>query len=331
MTDIGVRKLAEILAARAGLGLPAIVEPMGGGRNNRVFRVVAGSQAVVMKCYHHDPNDQRDRLQTEWGFLSHVTACGVHNVPRPLACDASHYAALYSFVAGRRPIAVDDDLVRQAAAFAAAINRAPCEPAALAPASEACFSIGDHLATVDQRVRRLQDLDISAPDAEQALDLVENRLLPAWTRTKLAIEKHVVGRGVSLTSTIPREIISPSDFGFHNALIGPDARVSFLDFEYAGRDDPAKLICDFFCQPALLVPLHLYADFTDRLKAALALSEDELWRAQLLLDAYRIKWVCIMLNEFSSMGARRRAFAASSATAAEQLRSSERYLDLIAT
>ena len=44
-------------------------------------------------------------------------------------------------------------------------------------------------------------------------------------------------------------IISPSDFGFHNMLIGK--KCSFLDFEYAGIDDAAKLICDFICQPDL--------------------------------------------------------------------------------
>ena len=31
--------------------------------------------------------------------------------------------------------------------------------------------------------------------------------------------------------------------------------VTFLDFEYAGRDDPAKLVSDFFCQPEIPVPL----------------------------------------------------------------------------
>ena len=49
-------------------------------------------------------------------------------------------------------------------------------------------------------------------------------------------------------------VLSPSDFGFHNALLGPDGKLCFIDFEYAGWDDPAKLICDFFCQPQTPVP-----------------------------------------------------------------------------
>ena len=43
-------------------------------------------------------------------------------------------------------------------------------------------------------------------------------------------------------------IISPSDFGFHN-VINKNNKLFFIDFEYAGLDDPIKLICDFYCQP----------------------------------------------------------------------------------
>ena len=42
--------------------------------------------------------------------------------------------------------------------------------------------------------------------------------------------------------------MSPSDFGFHN-VIKKDDFLYFIDFEYAGLDDPVKLICDFYCQP----------------------------------------------------------------------------------
>ena len=42
--------------------------------------------------------------------------------------------------------------------------------------------------------------------------------------------------------------MSPSDFGFHN-VIKKKKKLFFFDFEYAGMDDPVKLISDFICQP----------------------------------------------------------------------------------
>lgn len=333
MNELTPHELAKELAGQAGLGVPRSVEPLAGGRNNRVFRVAlkAGSTAVL-KCYHHDPRDPRDRLQAEWSFLNYVGARGVRNVPQPLASDPERHSALYSLVIGERAKSVDGDLIRQAAEFAVAINQAPHEHKMLAPASEACFSLGGHLETVNRRVARLRELDASAPHVEQARVFVESRLNAIWQDVRSGITRQAAERGVSLTNAVRHEIVSPSDFGFHNALIDDRGRATFLDFEYAGRDDPAKLICDFFCQPELSAPFRHYSDFTGRLAAPLGLQEEDLWRARLLLDTYRIKWVCIMLNEFSSVGARRRSFASaqdSETRAAHQLRSAERYLDLI--
>ena len=83
----------------------------------------------------------------------------------------------------------------------------------------------------------------------------------------------------------------------------------FIDFEYAGRDDPAKLVCDFFCQPAVPVPLEFYVVFRDRVIAAASGDETDVARCDLLLNAYRIKWLCIMMNEFQPDGSARRALA----------------------
>lgn len=325
--------IAGSLVGQAGLGVPKQIEALAGGRNNRVFRVMLGDgTAVVLKCYHHDPRDPRDRLQAEWRFLRYVGARGVRNVPQPLASDPTHHAALYSFLQGHRAATVDAALTGQAADFTIAINGAPRHPCNLAPASEACFSLASHIETVDRRLARLVEFDDAVPHVAAARNFVATRLNPAWRRVRAAILREAEARGVESKAPIGREIVSPSDFGFHNALIDEHGRASFLDFEYAGCDDPAKLICDFFCQPELAVPLDHYDSFTGKVAAALDLTDNDLWRARVLLDAYRIKWVCIMLNEFSPVGARRRAFASGQdheIRAARQLRTAERYLDLV--
>lgn len=333
MNKNDAQNLATLLAGKAGIGVPRSVEPLAGGRNNRVFRVdFTGGTAAVLKAYHQDPRDPRDRLQAEWNFLSYVGARGVGKVPRPLASDPPKHAALYSFVPGTRATVVDDDLVRQAVAFAIAINQTPHQPEQLAPASEACFTLNGHLETVDRRVARLRDLDADAPHIDEARAFVDNRLNALWENVRTSIVRQAGVRGVPLEAAVVRSVVSPSDFGFHNALIDTKGQATFLDFEYAGRDDPAKLICDFFCQPELVVPFGCYAEFTGALAAGLGLQDEDLWRARLLLDAYRVKWVCIMLNEFSAVDARRRAFASAQngdRRALHQLASAQRYLDLV--
>lgn len=296
------------LCAVAERPAPLSLRQLAGGKNNRVFAVAtAGGPALILKSYHADPRDPRDRLFAEWSFLAYVWDRGVRAVPEPLAQERESHTALYTLVPGEKLDAGDitSDHIAQAARFICAANGAPREPDRLQPGSEACFSLADHVATVDRRVARLATLDPDAPHRERAETLVRTGLAPAWAKVRETI------RAASDTATLPTaaQCISPSDFGFHNALVDGSGRVSFIDFEYAGRDDPAKLVCDFFCCPEIPVPLRHRGAFIDSLAEGLGLDAAFRLRCDLLLDAYRIKWACIILNDFLPMDAARRDFA----------------------
>lgn len=300
---------ARRLCAGAGCAAPRALVQLAGGKNNRVFRLdLDDGSARVLKCYHADPRDPRDRLGAEWAFLRYVWQRGSRVVPQPLGFERETHTALYTQVAGRKLGAaeISKDHVSQAAAFICAANSAPREVEALKPGSEACFSLGDHLATVDRRVARLSTLDASAPHLERAELLVKTRLVPAWEAVRAAI---LAAKEIDAALPLAAQCISPSDFGFHNALVDGEGRASFIDFEYAGRDDPAKLVCDFFCCPEIQVPLRYRAAFIDDLARGLGLDAAFRQRCDLLLDAYRIKWTCIILNDFLPVDAARRAFA----------------------
>lgn len=296
---------ASRLMREAGLAdAPRTLARLPGGRNNRVYRIERDGPPLVVKCYHHDPRDPRDRLGAEWAFLRYAwDACGLRAVPEPLAAEPASHAALYAFVPGARIAAAEPRHVEAAARFIAALNTQAARGAAerLARASEACFSLAAHVETIARRVARLETrLDPAAPHAEAAAALVHERLVPAWQR---------LARTLAPDPAPLPWCVSPSDFGFHNALEA-DGRLAFLDFEYAGRDDPAKLICDFFCQPELPAPRALYPAFRDAVLAALGLdTAPHRARCDALLPACGLKWVCIMLNEFLATDAARRDFA----------------------
>ena len=67
--------------------------------------------------------------------------------------------------------------------------------------------------------------------------------------------------------------LSPSDFGFHNAIRRASGELCFIDFEYAGQDDPAKMACDFLCQPEVPVPDACRERFLDAALAAEAAAD----------------------------------------------------------
>ena len=103
-------------------------------------------------------------------------------------------------------------------------------------------------------------------------------------------------------------MLSPSDFGFHNALRTGDGTLVFIDFEYAGIDDCCKLVGDFFSQPRIPVSIEYLSLFLDN---AFTPQQNTMIRARLpvILPLVRLKWCCILLNEFLRVGASRRAFS----------------------
>ncbi len=304
--------VAEPVLARAGVTMPFRLVPIAGGGNNRVFQVLSAGMPVVLKSYFRHPDDPRDRLRADFGFSSFAWLAGARALPRPLASDPDAGMAVYEFIAGRRltPGEATAAHVAEAAAFFAAVNEHHGDPGAaeLPEASEACFSIAAHVACVDRRIERLTRIDVESPLGRQAAEMVASRLRPTWSRVREAVLAASIDVVDQPLAAVDR-CLSPSDFGFHNALLAADGRLRFLDFEYAGHDDPAKMACDFFCQPAVPVPLEHLPTFLREAFPEPARREAVGRRAALLQPAYQIKWCCIMLNEFLPVGDRRRAFA----------------------
>jgi hypothetical protein len=306
-----------------GMAAGAPLIPMTGGANNRVYRITRpGGEDAVLKCYFQNPNDPRDRFCAEQSFYQWIWSRPIRRTPEPLAWSTREKLGLFAFVEGRKlqPEEVTGARVQEALDFLAEINAGRDAASSSIPlASEACFSLGEHLACVDRRVARLEQI---APHDElhsRALDFVRVELRPSWTRMRERILRKASDSRLDTAHPLPpaQRCLSPSDFGFHNAILGPAGRLRFLDFEYAGWDDPAKLICDFFSQPSLAVS-HSHWDMF--LKSVTALGSDPALpeRASLLLPAYQVKWCCIMLNEFIRSDEARRQFAAGAALPLER-------------
>lgn len=320
---------ANRILARAGWRAVSPAIAITGGANNRVAQLTiaptadgtdgVNEKAVIVKRYFQHAGDQRDRFSTERAFYAYTDHLGLTQVPNALGWDAVQRVGVFDLVAGIRPSKASQGLLKAALRFIALLNIGRRTPlaTALPAASEACFSIAAHLATVTRRIDRLgATLAEDAVDAE-ARQLVCEVLQPVWEAVESDV-RHRVGP-TALASELPltSRCVSPSDFGFHNSLVTSSGDVVFLDFEYAGWDDPAKLVCDFFCQPDVPVPIEAFPDFVEEIGGMLSLPEPEQFgtRCRLLLPVYAIKWACILLNEFTSVGRQRREFSLGQAAA----------------
>ena len=292
------------------------MEPIGGGRNSRVYRLrAADGPTAVLKAYFQHADDHRDRLGTEFTALSFLWDNGVRAIPRPQAMDREAGFALYEYVEGQKlsgtRLAVAE--IDQAVDFLVALRELKDRPGsdALPPASEACFSVQALEASLRGRLNRLVGVPpISAPQAGLHRFLLESlvpgldRLL-TWGRARLAEAE------LSFEADLPRaeRTLSPSDFGFHNALRRPDGQLVFLDFEYFGWDDPAKMVSDMLLHPAMNLAEVWKWRFARRLWLAWGTPPGLQRRVEVVYPLWGVKWCLILLNEFLPDHLQRRQFA----------------------
>lgn len=304
------RAVAELLAD-AGLDATGCeTRAIKGGRNNRVFAVLTRDERYVAKMYFADPADARPRLRVEYSFLSYAHGIGLRSVPRPIACCADKNIGVYEFVEGRKLDAAEltRDHVLAAARFIRSLNAESDRDlaAGLPTASAGGFSFAEHFSRIQRRVERVRAVsDETRVGAELRSFVAE--IDAALSDTRRRVLTATAGDGELEADD---RCVSPSDFGFHNALVRESGDVCFIDFEYAGWDDPAKMAADFFSQPAIPVP---FEHFTPFLGEALSYSANQsalAGRTRLLLPAIQLEWCCILLNEFLPEAASRREFAA---------------------
>lgn len=283
---------------------PTSITPLSGGANNRVYRLEFQERdPLIQKHYFTHPGDTRPRLQAEYAFLSYAWEEGLRQIPKPLAADEANGEALYTSVPGSAPQKVTEAMVDQALSFFLSLNQGKKRAKHLPLASEHCLTIQDYLSTVEKKLSLFQTLPPKSPFYPELSTFLQKKLLPRWKK----VQKELA---LDPTETIPPEdlCLTPSDFGFHNALIDQET-VYFLDFEYAGWDDPTKTACDFFCQPKCPVPIHLFEKVTTTIASTTQNPPFHLKRMKAMLPVCQIKWCCIVLNVFQKIGSERRRFS----------------------
>ena len=293
----------------------ASVERVVAGRNSRVYRMTCADGA----CYavkHYVTATERGGLDVEAAAMRFLYAYGIRQTPRVIALDREQAVGVYEFVPGDPPgTDVTSGDIDAAVGFVLRLDQLnrPDVDWNL-PAAEACFSLEGVVKSVEARLTRLRDVR-----ADNALycDLhafLEGRLIPVfadvieWGRGFLARNQ------LSMDAELGPDdrILSPSDFGFHNAIRRPDGAIVFVDLEYFGWDDPAKLVSDFLLHPAMNLEEVHKKRFTTRLCEALQGRRLLAKRLPVAYALFAIKWCTILLNEFVPEHMARRRFAGDS-------------------
>lgn len=291
------------------------VERIGGGRNSRVYLLVCKDcKKYIAKFYFTHRLDKRDRLEVEFASLQFLWNNGIKCVPQPVLSDKNEGCAIYEYIEGEKVASQDvtNDDIECVVEFLGRLKKLgdKKESDRLPNASEAFFSNRAIVTNIRGRLEKLYSICNDKSQYNELHRFLDDfRLLFSdvvrWC--KLSLEE----KGMSFVSCLGREdkTLSPSDFGFHNALRRKSGQIAFLDFEYFGWDDPAKMISDFLLHPNMELKGELKNRFVD---AILKQFKEHVYlrkRLEIVYPLFGLKWCLILLNEFLPEQMLRRKFA----------------------
>ena len=274
---------------------PQSLKRLQGGINNRVFSCGSANKLWVIKGYTPRQPGQHDRMQAEVEFLQfaqRVAPCctpALYQIDHERRCVVLEHLEGKAFPEGVQP---SETSVVEAVEFFRKINSRHrlAKRCIHQNASEGFPSLRGHLRNVHERLERMNCSHLDPKFRRQVGTLLEQ------LHRELAETKHRTDRMID-QGMVDDEIddglrcISPSDFGFQNAIQTPQG-VCFIDFEFAGWDDPAKAAQDFVLQPRVPVAKSP-SPLLDAIPPEHRMIVDRRYEA--MGPILQLKWVCIQL------------------------------------
>jgi hypothetical protein len=288
---------------------PALSSKWLGGRGNSGIALIeyAHSKLAILKIYSDD--EQHDRLFSEFDGLCACHKVGISKIPRPIGKDQSLSVATYEYipeVPAAGPIDSVED-VAQVLGFLAFLHEKRNEPVfrEFPKASAACMSGSDVDEQIKARVLSFAHARTESPILD---NYFKQELIPFHKKyAAVARERWNSAHGFDENLPYDQRTLSPSDFGFHNAIRHGTKGLVFIDFEYFGWDDPAKLAADFLLHPGMMHSLEIQKQWFNGVVSIYGPSLTR--RLVSLWPLFSLCWCLILLNEFRRDGwvRRRRA------------------------
>ena len=274
------------------------IEPVIGGRNSRIFRLNNGKVNYALKFFREDTHNTRDRFDRELEALTLFIENVIHCVPKIINQDRVNNCILLEWIDGEPIYDFDLEDITALVDFVKVVHEISksIKSNEVRLATEACLN-GNEIVT--QINRRLEILLPAGKKHPELLKFLNEEFIPAfkkitnWSRETYQKKNMDFGRDIISNQLT----LSPVDIGFHNCL-RTENQLFFLDFEFFGRDDPAKLVADSLQHPGSLIGKKHNDYFGTALNSIFKGDEQFQDRLKCLSPLFGLKWCMIMLNPF---------------------------------
>ncbi len=267
------------------------------GGNSNLYKINASNKnCYAAKVYPDKSDNGTSRLQKEYRSIEFLQANNVTNIPTTVISDEALDLGIYSWVNGEIIEKSDLDDLKQAVDFVQKLYEISKSSNAkyLGCATEACLSANDLVTQVEKRIDKLMSI---TTEYDVLKHFLVDQFIPLWQDlVEYAFDEWPSSSRYD-DLKVEYQTLSPSDFGFHNAIRQSDSLV-FVDFEYFGWDDPVKLTADFMWHPAMKLDVEDSLYWEKSMIDIFSSDPDFEQRLHASKPFYGMRWGLIVLNRF---------------------------------
>lgn len=258
--------------------------------NNKIKRFTDNKFDLIIKFY-----DQQSLLkhQREIYFYEFLNKKKITSVPKLYFYSYSDRFSIFEYINNDKlDIVFNNELLKIFANFINDINADLNANEYKYNASDAGFSDFDHYQNVMNRLDLYNKFSFNNKQFNEESEI--------FSKCKNYLEYFVDNNYLSTGKNLV--ILSPSDYGLHN-FISNNSNSKFIDFEFAGLDDPVKLVCDFIFHPRNNLSMLNLNYFSNELRCV---DEKTLQKINTLYPIFVIKWILIILNYVDTLNLRKK-------------------------
>jgi len=293
MSQIEIKKIKKFITKLNLISIDPI-SIIKSGKNSKIYKINTGKKIIILKSYYGKNNT---RIKKEFEFYQYLNQENIKNVITPIAFDFRNNFAAFPFIEGNKIKIIKKNHIVQFANFINKINQKNKYPKKLGLATEGIMNRKNYIEICKKRINKLQLVDKKGLIKKDFHLFLTTKIIPKFNFFKKKINDRKILNHTKYKLYKKDMIISPSDFGFNNAIVS-GKKIFFFDFEYSGYDDSVKLICDFYCQPNQKVSPKLKEIFKVKIIKNYKNYKELDYLISELLPINYIKWCCIILNEF---------------------------------
>jgi hypothetical protein len=271
------------------------IEKLQGRGNSAIYKLFLNNgDKSALKIYPEI--SYHDRLKSEFESTRIFKELKINNVQKPISFNKSFGIATYEWIEGERVSSYGKKELNAALSFLSVLHQnSKAEQFNFFPmAADACPRVSDIEKQINRRLVQFNEASLKYIELE---NFINNDFQPVMKEI-ISWSKASFTHSSNYKNPIKNSelILSPSDFGFHNALCSQNNRLIFHDFEYFGWDDPVKLISDFSHHAAM--------NLSDEMEQLWFVGVSKIYGNHLLArlrsawPLYGLNWCLIILNEF---------------------------------